>query len=230
MNDTNDEHPAPDFACAAEAPPQHRITQAWFQAARQSSRLSPEERRANRHALRRNPLPPGWIADRWLVVRRFVYSFGSSESRETYSVPDGFEFDGASVPLFFTILVPRSHSDLLAAAALHDYLYAERHADVPRPRADAIFREALQVLGLNWFWASVMWRAVRIGGWVPWYKRKPDTLPGRILGLPWLLRWTIILPVMIVTTLTGVVADLVSLVHFRAEGRRIMAEDSEENR
>lgn len=214
----------PDFRTAAEAPPQNRITQATFQAARQASHLTPEQRRANRDELRAIGWPPGLVANRWLVARPFAYSHGGKTSTETYVVGAPYEFDGASVPFLLTAFIPRSHSDLLAAAALHDWLYEREHETVPRPKADAIFREALQVLGLHWFWALLMWRAVRVGGWLPWYARKDGWL-GMFVRLP---KPLVLLPAglaMAVWFVTGFAGDLLRLGAFRDEGQRIRAED-----
>ncbi|HEU0222791.1 MAG TPA: DUF1353 domain-containing protein [Paracoccaceae bacterium] len=218
--------PVIDVATAADAPPENRITQAKFQAARQASSLTSEERRRYRAALRRTAWPPGLIANRWLLAESFAYSFGGKAAAETYIVRAPFEFDGASVPWAVTAFIPRSHSDLLAAAALHDWLYEREFARVPRERADAIFREALQVLGLNWFWALAMWRAVRAGGWVPWYARQPESATGRFLQLPALLRLPLAWAWISLYGLGGFLfADLPRLGTFRREAARIAAED-----
>ena len=215
----------PPYRSAAEAPPHNRITQARFQAARQASHLSPEARRRNRAALRATGWPPGLVPNRWLLAESFVYSYGGKASTESYTVTAPYEFDGASVPFGLSAFIPRSHSDLLAAAALHDWLYSEAHETVPRARADAVFREALQVLGLHWFWAMLMWRAVRVGGWIPWYARKPGSPVARFLGLPGFLRWPAAVIWMAACFLAGFVADLARIGRFRSEGDRIVAAD-----
>jgi len=119
-----------------------------------------------RHLHRQRLRPPGLIPTKWAMARAMEYCAGSKDSDERYLVPKGFPFDGASVPILLTILVPRSHSSYLGAAALHDHLYQNRRDTVPRNRADELFREAMMVLGLHWFWAMILWRGVRAGGWV----------------------------------------------------------------
>lgn len=67
------------------------------------------------------------------------------------------------------VLFPRSHPEYMAAAALHDWLYTRYDDPRSRSEADAIFREALNVLGTGKIWRTLMWLAVRAGGWVYWY-------------------------------------------------------------
>lgn len=202
------------------------ITTASFQAARQAKHLSPSQRRANRAALRSIGWPPGLVANRWLTAEAFAFrsKIGMPDAR--FTVPQGFAFDGASVPWVLTAFVPRSHSDLLAAAALHDWLYVHAHRWVSREKADAVFREALQVLGLHWVWAMLMWRAVRVGGWVPWYARKPKSPVARFLGLRWVLRAPLSAAFMFAAFLIGGARDFSRLAEFRREGRAICASDN----
>ncbi|MEL6236396.1 MAG: DUF1353 domain-containing protein, partial [Pseudomonadota bacterium] len=141
------------------------------------------------------------------------------------TVPAQYEFDGASVPWLLSAFVPRSHSDILGAAALHDWLYAQAHESVPRRRADAVFREALQRLGLNWFWAMLMWRAVRVGGWEPWYARKESGFVPWFLSLPSSVRTPLSWAFMACAFLAGFAHDLARAGRFRAEGERICKED-----
>lgn len=210
---------------AAAVPPGERITQAAFQAAPQSSMLDSAGRRERRAKRRASIWPPGLIANRWCTARPFTYSYGSEDSAESYRVPEGYPFDGASVPWALTAFVPRSHSAYLAAAALHDFLYERAWQTVPRARADAVFREAMLVLGVNWFWALVMHRAVRAGGWEPWYARAEGTAVNRFLALPALLRKPPALLWIALAFAGGLALDLLSLGRARAEAARIAAAD-----
>lgn len=205
------------------------ITRAAFQAAINYEGLSSEQRRARRAESRGSWLPPGVIAPNWVTEKSFFYDVGRPGSGDRHVVGRGFEFDGASVPFPLTLFVPQTHSLYLAAAALHDWLYAVEHETVERERADAIFREAMIVLGLNWFWAGLMWRAVRAGGWAPWYARKPGTPAWKVLQLPWPLRLPLVWAITVVRGFWGVVAyDLWHWGAFRAEAARIRALDAPE--
>lgn len=137
---------------------------------------------AQRGRLRATWLPPALVSQLWKVSTAFEFWTGSKAAGAHYIVDADFEFDGASVPWPLTVFVPKTHPIYLGAAALHDFLYQERHAAVARKTADDVFLEALMVSGLNWVWAGLMWRAVRAAGWVVWYKRKPDTWLGWLLG------------------------------------------------
>ena len=75
-----------------------------------------------RRGLRRL-LPPGLARPAWSVAERFDYAVGSLENPSaTITVPEGFRFDGASVPLLLRPLFPMAHPDYIQAAALHDWL------------------------------------------------------------------------------------------------------------
>jgi hypothetical protein len=98
------------------------------------------------------------------------FSFTPSEpGAETISVPVGFVTDFASVPWgFWNIEPPLGQSG--RAAVVHDYLYATRGLDgrYSRAQADAIFREALGVLGVARWKRRLLWAAVRVGGRGGW--------------------------------------------------------------
>lgn len=122
-------------------------------------------------------LPPAWLRVKWIVGRDLDYYVGAKEAPDrTIRVPQGFVFNGLSVPPPFTLLIPRSHPSILPAAALHDWLYAAR--PVSRAAADAILFDALIVLRTPVIWAWAIWFAVRAGGWAFWYSRALGISPG----------------------------------------------------
>jgi len=77
------------------------------------------------------------------------------------TVPAGFPTDGASVPrlpfIYWFFGNTAKH-----AAVLHDFLYSS--GLVPRAVADAIFREAMESMGLGWIHRNSMWAGVRVFG------------------------------------------------------------------
>lgn len=115
-------------------------------------------------------LPPGFSRQTWAVAERFEYAVGSLENpSRIIIVPEGFEFDGASVPMILWPLFPMAHPDYIQAAALHDYLY---QLGEDRREADLIFRQALGVLGMAAHWRWAFFIAVRIGGAFWWHIKK----------------------------------------------------------
>jgi len=76
-------------------------------------------------------------------------------------VPAGFITDFASVPRFFWRLFPPTGT-YGKAAVVHDYLY--RCTDIDRAICDAVFLEAMEVLGVSWIARRLMHRAVRVFG------------------------------------------------------------------
>jgi len=104
---------------------------------------------------------------RFELHESFEYHVGSEESPDVIYVPAGFRTDFASVPRIFWRIVPPVGL-YGKAAVIHDYLYATKSRT--RAEADAIFLEAMEVLGVPKFQREVMYRAVRIGGGGGWGK------------------------------------------------------------
>lgn len=204
------------------------MTRASFEAAVNFEGLSSDERRARRARTRAKLVPPGFLAPEWVVAQDFFYEVDGPGSGEKIVVPRGFEFDGATVPVPLTLLVPQTHSAYLAAAALHDFLYS-RHGPrhLSRKRADRIFRDAMIVCGLNWLWAGLMWRAVRAGGWANWHVERPGTFAFRLLRLPWPLRVPLIWTITFARMVSGLLArDLWRMGRYRRSARRIETLDA----
>jgi len=115
-------------------------------------------------------LPPGFQRPRWQVRDGFRYAVGDlQQPAQIVVVPDGFVFDGASVPLLFRALVPMAHPDYIQAAALHDWMLES--GDHTRRHCDHVFHEALGVLGMPAIWRAAMFAGVRIGA-IRWHFRQ----------------------------------------------------------
>ncbi len=120
-------------------------------------------------------LPPGWLRPCWQLAEGFRYAVGSLDApSDVIEVPEGFIFDGASVPLPFRALVPMAHPAYIQAAALHDWMlesgrYTRRHCD-------RVFHEALGVLGMPAFWRWIMFAAVRIGTLISFMRAKAGAI------------------------------------------------------
>lgn len=95
----------------------------------------------------------------WVVLEPLCYD--SDIHKGVLCVPIGFETDLASVPrypLVFWLTGDVAHEE----AVLHDWLYVTRQ--LPRSKADAIFREAMATTGKSAWRRWIMWAGVRVGG------------------------------------------------------------------
>jgi hypothetical protein len=119
-------------------------------------------------------IPPGWTRPRWQLALGFTYLVGSEGAPSDWIyVPNGFEFDGASVPIPFRGILPMAHSSYLQAAALHDWMIGNpSYSDA---YADRVFLEALLVLDMPRPWAWAMYAAVRLGSLIRALKSKDHT-------------------------------------------------------
>jgi hypothetical protein len=93
---------------------------------------------------------------------RFDYSELSDGPTSEYIiyVHSGFETDLCSTPRVVWSLIPPWIGE--EAGVIHDWLY--RKGEVDRRVADAIYRQALKVLGIGATRRMLMWLAVRLFG------------------------------------------------------------------
>lgn len=90
-------------------------------------------------------------------------------------VPQGFEFDGESIPTGLQWLVKRFGASK-RGAAVHDYLYRLQGYKLPgglcmpvtREQADQVYYELLTLKGVSAWRASIRFLALRAAGWVAW--------------------------------------------------------------
>lgn len=106
----------------------------------------------------------------WRTSRRLVYYAGFEGSGEVYVVPPGHYTDLASVPRTLWSVVGHPAGCYAAAAVLHDWLYDT--GVVSRARADALFLEAMGVLGVRWSQRWALYLGVRAGGWAAWRRHR----------------------------------------------------------
>ncbi len=111
-----------------------------------------------------SPLPDG---RNWKIILPFIYHVGSEHSRKVIKVPKNFVTDFASTPPAIWWLIP-PWGRYGKAAVLHDYLYKTHKCS--RKQADDIFLEAMEVLGVEKWRRFLMYRAVRIFGFLAWHK------------------------------------------------------------
>ena len=102
-------------------------------------------------------------------VLRTVYPCRVTWAGKSFTIPRGFESDGASVPRFFWRLVcpPLDHRAVRAGVA-HDFIYRTQPPGWTRKEADKMFLAFLIEDGLPPFRARLAYFGVRLGGWVAW--------------------------------------------------------------
>lgn len=119
---------------------------------------------------------------RWELTAAFDYRLGSPDGDEAVRVPRGFVTDFASIPrVLWNVLPPAGPYG--KAAVLHDWLYQQRAVHklgltsyVGRAEADAILLEAMTVLNVGRVTRQLIYRGVRVGGWLTWnrYRREEN--------------------------------------------------------
>ena len=86
-----------------------------------------------------------------------------------FTVPAGFESDGASVPrLFWRLVFPPTDTRALRAAVIHDYIYRMQPEGWDRRMADDLFFRLLVEDGVPAWRARLAWIGVRVGGGKAW--------------------------------------------------------------
>jgi hypothetical protein len=115
--------------------------------------------------LRVRPLPDGKT---WELCEGFQYYTDELPVEQIIAVPAGFRTDFNSTPRPLWWLFP-PWGKYGKAAVIHDFLYQLKAWS--RGRCDAIFLDAMTVLGVGWFTRTTMYAAVRACGWIAWRKR-----------------------------------------------------------
>jgi hypothetical protein len=93
----------------------------------------------------------------WIVEEPIVYQ----GNQESFAVPVGYETDFASVPRFFTWLIP-TYGAYTRPAILHDWLCDQARAGrITRADADGLFRRSMRELGVGFGRRWLMWSGVR---------------------------------------------------------------------
>jgi len=103
-------------------------------------------------------------------VWRIRYDWTLIFRGEYYTVPAGFETDGASIPRLLwricghPLTIPR-----LYAALVHDWLYSGGDVDATRKDADDLYRDLQIALGISKVKAYTEWSALRMFGGSHWH-------------------------------------------------------------
>lgn len=110
---------------------------------------------------------------KWKLQKPFRYWLTDAEFQlhqgRVITVPAGFITDFASIPrVFWNILPPWGKYG--KAAIVHDYLY--QSGMYRKEKADRIFLEAMEVLGVSWITRNIMYQAVNWFGFMAWNKHR----------------------------------------------------------
>ena len=103
---------------------------------------------------------------KWRLLEPFTYYMGYEDSGHAITADSGSITDFASIPRLFHIVLPPYHDQYGKAAVIHDVMYQRKLFS--RAVCDAVFLEAMAVLGCPWPRRYAMYLAVRMFGWLPW--------------------------------------------------------------
>ena len=117
----------------------------------------------------------------WVIMRDFGYDVGTEASGDRIDVAVGFQTDFATIPRPFWIILPK-WGRYGNATVIHDWLYWTQAR--PRRLADAIFLEAMGVLGVSGPVKSALYWGARLFGWLAWYRNAADRAAGFDRVLP----------------------------------------------
>ena len=97
------------------------------------------------------------------LLENHVFNFKEVE----YTVPEGYESDGMSIPRFFWRLIcPQIDATSLVPSVEHDYLYDRKIGT--RKEVDQFYQQRLIECGFSKWKASLTYWGVRIGGGSHW--------------------------------------------------------------
>jgi len=133
---------------------------------------------------------PEVIGD-YLVLEDFTYEWTAEGQRQRLVIPEGFDFDLASVPRIFWTLTGITPDRLRWTAPLiHDFLYEYARQVLPagsyqiwdkdfkvwvnstliwsKSNSDRMFCRLMREDGISWRKRRMAYRAVQIGGHIAW--------------------------------------------------------------
>ena len=113
---------------------------------------------------------------KWVLLEDCVYHLKADDGEEFVHAPIGFVTDFGSIPrLLWWVRGLNPTGKLRRAYVIHDKLYqapvirtATSARTCTREEADQVLLEASEVLGANWIQRRMIYRGVRMGGWVAW--------------------------------------------------------------
>ncbi len=111
----------------------------------------------------------------WIVLTNpLVYMTSDGEK---LTVPTGFRSDGASIPRIVWFLIGHPFGSYLESAVVHDFPYKNPNkwflgTKNKRKRADWVILDAMTSQGIKKWRRKIMYRTLRMGGWMFWKPKK----------------------------------------------------------
>lgn len=107
----------------------------------------------------------GIIGNKLYLKKDFEFTW----LKKTYIIPEGFVFDGASIPrIFWSLIGYPLEDDFRVSSLIHDWCY--RTNCLTFNASNTLFHRRLKTYGVHWFKRSLMYSAVNLGGY-PTYSR-----------------------------------------------------------
>ena len=120
----------------------------------------------------------------WVLTKDWKYNIDGTE----YVIPEGFQFDGASIPKFLrTFFSPVGV--LLIGGLVHDYAYKyktllkknkkDTMGEITQKRADEIFRDINIIVNGFYSMNRLAYWSLRLGGFVAWngHRKRNNKIP-----------------------------------------------------
>jgi hypothetical protein len=111
----------------------------------------------------------------WIIRQEFGYDVGAQGSDDQITVPVGFQTDFASIPRPFWVILPQ-WGKYGSAAVIHDWLYWDQNRS--RAASDAVLLESMVVSKVGFLVRYAIYTAVRLFGWLAWYRNQADRVDG----------------------------------------------------
>ena len=120
----------------------------------------------------------------WVLTDDWKYNIDGEE----YVIPEGFQFDGASIPKFLRSFFSPV-GVLLMGGLVHDYAYKyktllkknkkDTMGDLTQKRADEIFRDINVIVNGFYTMNRLAYWSLRIGGFVAWngHRKRNNKIP-----------------------------------------------------
>ena len=121
----------------------------------------------------------------WELTKDWKYNIDGEE----YVIPEGFQFDGASIPKFLRSFFSPV-GVLLIGGLIHDYAYKyktllkvnkkETMGELTQKRADEIFRDINVIVNGFYTMNRLAYWSLRLGGFVAWngHRKRNNKVPG----------------------------------------------------
>jgi hypothetical protein len=116
----------------------------------------------------------------WVVMKEFDFSGAIEDELQTVAVATGFQTDFASIPRVFWVVLPK-WGKYGNAAVVHDWLYwAQPHGSDGKARkvADRVLLLGMRALKVPTWQQQVIYRGVRVFGWLAWERNAAERRAG----------------------------------------------------